>query len=845
MQQPTRLISTPFAQEGEKTEIQNVTGEFDNSATYRLGFPPITMQSIRSGGKPPKGTDFNGVLFDITENISFLCKGGRYQYNAGLSTLIGGYPEGSNLLLDDNVTEVVSTVGGNKNNPNTNMAGWILKPNKTTAVNVADASGETQQQVNYNGGSKWHSRVGGYKLNERVVLTNGDIVKSTVNGNTNNPNVNMNGWVNQNKDLKDTVNKIAPLDTISTDVDATPFLQSLINAMPDGMTLDLLGKTFTVKKNTGFQSLYPNNDQPCLIVYNKKNIKITNGKLKTDKHGQGIIDFINCPNWLLDGVELEGFGNNFPPLDGTTGRAEKTGSSTQGYYYSADGVLPRNNSVDTSSRTQGGYGGAFPQFTGGTASTWGTWGGGFICNVGHGVYQEDSYGQVTHCKIHGFNGSGIYGKNYKSMISLYNEIYDCYIAGIESYGLNDIAKTPEMYLSAFNKIYNIGHPNASISNTTIDPGYGITTGNSNTGFGRPKVYMTQGNSIFNCKRKGIDAHSSDVIIAKDNIIDGTGYGIASVTNIGSNPKRVEITGNTVSNIQFSESDSAHGIQVRGINTLIGTAIISNNKVTNIGRPSTALSTAPNGRGIYIDNMLIGTVIGNTVDNDTNFVGAIGIANSVNASARCPNFKASSNTVKGAFQFGLFIYGPDSAMTDTKLNKGIYSLTGNTVHLYDFTPFYPSLNYYCMSGLSTARASGNSFYLDEYTKGLYINDDPSRAPMLGESIRLEFTKASGAWTMAVVNQSGGLQVRASDISYSFSFNSLVINVPAFYPRIMNARGLMLSVLRNATPNYVNVINPTVSVKQLGLALYSITGASSTNVDWSGLVDGAKVAAILEF
>lgn len=78
MQQPTRLISTPFAQEGEKTEIQNVTGEFDNSATYRLGFPPITMQSIRLGGKPPKGTDFNGVLFDITENISFLCKGGRH-----------------------------------------------------------------------------------------------------------------------------------------------------------------------------------------------------------------------------------------------------------------------------------------------------------------------------------------------------------------------------------------------------------------------------------------------------------------------------------------------------------------------------------------------------------------------------------------------------------------------------------------------------------------------------------------------------------------------------------------------------------------------------------------------
>ena len=63
---------------------------------------------------------------------------------------------------------------------------------------ILDASGETQQQVNYNGGSKWHSRVGGYLENERVILTNGDIVKSTVDGNTNDPNDDMTGWVNAN-----------------------------------------------------------------------------------------------------------------------------------------------------------------------------------------------------------------------------------------------------------------------------------------------------------------------------------------------------------------------------------------------------------------------------------------------------------------------------------------------------------------------------------------------------------------------------------------------------------------------------------------------------------------------
>ena len=70
----------------------------------------------------------------------------------------------------------------------------IIVGGKVGASNVLDASGETQQQVNYNGGSKWHTRTGGYKLNERVVLTNGDIVKSTIDGNTNNPNSARNGW---------------------------------------------------------------------------------------------------------------------------------------------------------------------------------------------------------------------------------------------------------------------------------------------------------------------------------------------------------------------------------------------------------------------------------------------------------------------------------------------------------------------------------------------------------------------------------------------------------------------------------------------------------------------------
>lgn len=94
------------------------------------------------------------------------------------------------MLGDEAVTEDL------KNYVNQVVGAIIGDPSFTgiDAKNVNDASGETQQQVNYNGGAKWHSRAGGYLENERVVLANGDIVKSTVDGNTNDPNVDMTGW---------------------------------------------------------------------------------------------------------------------------------------------------------------------------------------------------------------------------------------------------------------------------------------------------------------------------------------------------------------------------------------------------------------------------------------------------------------------------------------------------------------------------------------------------------------------------------------------------------------------------------------------------------------------------
>ena len=58
-----------------------------------------------------------------------------------------------------------------------------------------------------------------YNSGERVVLTNGDIVKSTIDGNTNDPNVNMTGWLNESKSITRIVQSLAELSTVAGHTD--------------------------------------------------------------------------------------------------------------------------------------------------------------------------------------------------------------------------------------------------------------------------------------------------------------------------------------------------------------------------------------------------------------------------------------------------------------------------------------------------------------------------------------------------------------------------------------------------------------------------------------------------
>lgn len=124
MTNPT-LITTPFAENGDKNTIPESVGANPQNATMQAGFPPITQQKISEGGIPPERNDFNGILNLYGQHIVHLNKGLPYEFDQSFADTIGGYPLNARLMLD-NGDIVQSTIANNVNNPNLDMSGWDL-----------------------------------------------------------------------------------------------------------------------------------------------------------------------------------------------------------------------------------------------------------------------------------------------------------------------------------------------------------------------------------------------------------------------------------------------------------------------------------------------------------------------------------------------------------------------------------------------------------------------------------------------------------------------------------------------------------------------------------------------
>lgn len=102
-----------------------VTSADPTAASLTLGFPPDTFLPLGSGGTPPDGKDFNGILNQITLWNQWQNAGSPVKYDATFSGDIGGYPAGSLLVAaSGNANFWVSTVDDNVTNPDASGAGW-------------------------------------------------------------------------------------------------------------------------------------------------------------------------------------------------------------------------------------------------------------------------------------------------------------------------------------------------------------------------------------------------------------------------------------------------------------------------------------------------------------------------------------------------------------------------------------------------------------------------------------------------------------------------------------------------------------------------------------------------
>lgn len=123
---PTRF-GVAFASGASGADVRSipVTSSDPTAASQTLGFPPNCFLPTSSGGTPPNGADFNGVLLQLAQWAQWQAAGGVAPYDAAFSTAIGGYPSGA-VLASAAVAGYFwfSLVDNNTSNPDTGGANW-------------------------------------------------------------------------------------------------------------------------------------------------------------------------------------------------------------------------------------------------------------------------------------------------------------------------------------------------------------------------------------------------------------------------------------------------------------------------------------------------------------------------------------------------------------------------------------------------------------------------------------------------------------------------------------------------------------------------------------------------
>lgn len=118
-----------------KAFAQDAGGPFRNTiplapittqrASFNLGFPPLTMTPVASGGKPMLGPDMNGILYMMSTHTIYQQTGQPYRYSTDVVGALGGYAVGTLLGSTDGLTLWYNILAANTNDPDAGGAGWL------------------------------------------------------------------------------------------------------------------------------------------------------------------------------------------------------------------------------------------------------------------------------------------------------------------------------------------------------------------------------------------------------------------------------------------------------------------------------------------------------------------------------------------------------------------------------------------------------------------------------------------------------------------------------------------------------------------------------------------------
>jgi hypothetical protein len=583
----------------------------------------------------------------------------------------------------------------------------------------------------------------------------------------------------------------APLDGVTS---ATMHMQALLDALPDGGILDLSGGTFRVTKGAASPA-YPNNDQPCLVLNGKSNVIVRNGTLVVNEHGQSVFDLLSCSGVRLEELTLLGPGD-FPPIDGMTGRAEK-GVDGKGYFDLTlyNSPVKRNNSVDTSEFTGGGYGGAFPRPEGGTGTTWGIWNGGFIQNFGYGVFISGCTDvTVTGCDISGFNGTGVHVRGSDLISINKNSIHDNYTAGVDLFGLDGGGAV----FVDDNHIYDNGHPDASTLHEEIDPGYGVAT---NNGLNPHDVYSVTRNRLIGNKRKGVDSHSAIKAFVCQNTITGSGIGVHLAADATRRLEDAIVCDNIISNIKYGTAAAGVGIIVQSTETT-GFAKISGNIIRDVSAEGTL-----NSAGIWAGGFSSLQVSDNTILNPS-VVAGFGLSVPAQGIFIATSAKIYGNTITGKFKTGMNLSGHDGLVADRNYTE----VFGNTIRLDSIAPLSQVGRGAFQNNKALTVFRENTVILVPGSDVVYVVGSAANSNPMGVNLDLKITSAA-AVTYA---SSPEINTNALVSNVQRSGTGLVITLAAACPVAAHVEASFASVESTTAANL-----SAVKIHTLGVGTRTIT------------------------